>query len=107
MQMTIGVGTTFHIYLPAAEKAITEQRDKDRSVVTGERNILLMDDEESIRNVARELLTLLGYDVDTAKDGEEAIELYRLAKNRMIHTLPLFWTLLFLVEWEERKPFSN
>jgi len=40
-----------------------------------------MDDEEAIRDMAREMLTLLGYDVDTAKDGEEAIELYHLAKD--------------------------
>ena len=76
-----GVGTTFHIYLPASEKAMAEHKDSDRSVVPGEGNILLMDDEEMIRDMAREMLTLLGYDVDVARDGEEAIELYRLAND--------------------------
>ncbi len=51
-----------------------------------------MDDEEMIRDMAKEMLTLLGYDVDVARDGEEAIELFRLSeKFRMILTLPLFW----------------
>jgi len=55
--------------------------DPDHGVVTGEGSILLMDDEEMIRNMAREMLTLLGYDVDVTKDGEETVELYRLAKD--------------------------
>jgi CheY-like chemotaxis protein len=75
------VGTTFYIYLPASEKAMPRHKDSDRSVVTGEGRILLMDDEEPIRDMAKEMLSLLGYEVDVAKDGEEAFDLYRLAKD--------------------------
>jgi CheY-like chemotaxis protein len=38
-----------------------------------------MDDEEAIRVVAGDLLTLLGYDVEMAKDGSECIEMYKAA----------------------------
>ncbi|MGO9122972.1 MAG: PAS domain S-box protein [Desulfomonilaceae bacterium] len=75
------VGTIFHIYLPASERAMIGDKDTDRSVVAGEGKILLMDDEEMIRHMAGEMMSLLGYEVDVARDGEEAVELYRLAKD--------------------------
>jgi len=75
------VGSTFHIYLPASDNAMPKDKHSERSVVRGVGKILLMDDEEAIRDMTREMLTLLGYDVDTARDGEEAIELYRLGKD--------------------------
>ncbi len=40
-----------------------------------------MDDDEIIRDVAGELLTSLGYEADFATEGDEAIELYRKAKE--------------------------
>ncbi|MGO9117208.1 MAG: PAS domain S-box protein [Desulfomonilaceae bacterium] len=76
-----GVGTIFHIYLPASEKPTVRRKDSDRSVVAGEGKILLMDDEETIRDMASEMLSLLGYEVDVARDGEEAVELYCSAKD--------------------------
>jgi two-component system, cell cycle sensor histidine kinase and response regulator CckA len=77
----MGVGTTFHIYLPASEKAMTEPNGTDGGFVTGEGRILLMDDEVTIRDMAREMLLMLGYEVDVAKDGTEACALYRSAKD--------------------------
>jgi two-component system cell cycle sensor histidine kinase/response regulator CckA len=76
VESDMGVGTTFHIYLPASEKGISHQNEPDSSVVTGEGKILLMDDEEPIRDMAREMLSMWGYEVDVAKDGEEAIDRY-------------------------------
>jgi two-component system cell cycle sensor histidine kinase/response regulator CckA len=40
-----------------------------------------MDDEDSIREVAREMLSTLGYEVELARDGHEAIGLYQAARN--------------------------
>ena len=76
-----GVGTIFRIYLPASEKALVGHKESDSNVVKGQGKLLLMDDEEMIRNTTKELLTLLDYDVDVAQDGEEAIELYLSAKD--------------------------
>jgi CheY-like chemotaxis protein len=47
--------------------------------ISGSGRILLMDDEESIQNVCKDMLRFLGYEVDLARDGAEAIELYKVA----------------------------
>jgi PAS domain S-box-containing protein len=74
-----GKGTTFFIYLPAveAEEEITETTTASPAVRKGK--ILVMDDEERIRNVARELIMALGHEVDLAEHGETAIEKYHAA----------------------------
>ena len=74
----IGQGTTFTIYLPASAKAIQpEVKTVAPTVVKGNGTILLIDDEKMIIDVGQELLQELGYDVLTARSGQEAIEIYR------------------------------
>ncbi|MFQ5329337.1 MAG: response regulator [Thermodesulfobacteriota bacterium] len=81
---TVGVGTTFTIYLPAYPEELTEEREKEVAVPLqgGTGRILIMDDEEVVREVAGEILASLGYCVDFAGNGSEAIALYREAKDR-------------------------
>jgi len=77
----LGVGTTFYIYLPASSKeALIEKKLRER-IPTGKGKILLMDDEELVREVGGEMLEVLGYEVEFAKQGAEAIELYKKAKE--------------------------
>jgi CheY-like chemotaxis protein len=71
-----GKGTTFKIYLPASEKRVLEAFKHLDRLVTGTETVLLVDDEEAIRQVGRELLEAMGYRVLLASNGEEAIELY-------------------------------
>ena len=77
----LGVGTTFHILLPASEKElITERHAKE--IVRGEkRKVLIMDDEEIVRDVASRMIKHIGYEVKVAKDGAEAIALYEQAQE--------------------------
>ncbi len=77
----LGVGTTFHILLPASEKElITERHAKE--IVRGEKEkVLIMDDEEIVRDVASRILKHIGYEVEVAKDGAEAIALYKQAQE--------------------------
>ena len=77
----IGKGTEFCIYLPA----VTETRSlrkatpkKEDLLVRGEGSILLVDDEEIILEVGAPILEKLGYQVRVAKNGTEALEIYRL-----------------------------
>jgi len=47
------------------------------------RKILLVDDEEMIRDMTREILAYLGYDVIVASGGEEAIDIFRQKKDEI------------------------
>ncbi len=77
-----GVGSTFFVYLPASPQGDSIKKAKmDQGGTRGGR-ILLMDDEETVRNATGIVLNYLGYDVEYAKDGKEAIDLYRTAKEK-------------------------
>jgi CheY-like chemotaxis protein len=75
-----GHGTTFSIYLPATEKEVQRVVRTAERVAKGTGKVLLVDDEEVVLEVGQELLEATGYTVLTAKDGKEAIKVYR--KNR-------------------------
>jgi CheY-like chemotaxis protein len=75
------VGTRFDVFLPASPRVISRSKHEPDRPVGGEGKILFMDDEEPIRMLAAEMLSLLGYEVVLAKDGDEALDLYRSAKK--------------------------
>jgi signal transduction histidine kinase/CheY-like chemotaxis protein len=75
-----GVATTFHVYLPASEKEEEPRQDSEEQLIRGKGRILLMDDEETIRDLAAEMLSLMGYEVVLAEHGAEAIDLYKSAR---------------------------
>lgn len=64
-----------------SEKEIDEGNDIAGKLIYGKGKILVMDDEEILRNAAGLLLGELGYSVDFARDGKEAIEIYKKAKD--------------------------
>ena len=72
-------GARFLVYLPAAEAQIAEVSLQDEAIYKGEGRILIMDDDEPVRILAQEMLAHLGYNVISASNGEEAVELYREA----------------------------
>ncbi|MBU7029359.1 MAG: PAS domain S-box protein, partial [Theionarchaea archaeon] len=75
----VGEGTTFRIWLPASRKIFERKEKTPSKMVGGEGRILLMDDEESILEAAGEVLQHLGYTVEVARDGEEAVDIYAKA----------------------------
>ena len=84
VQSAVGVGTTVNICLPALEQEtmhIGHDEAVSQSMIVGQqiatRRILVMDDEESLRNLYRKMLEKLGYESNTVKDGMEAIQLYK------------------------------
>ena len=90
VESELGIGTTFIIYLPASTAKPEDLRPKhnhvDAQSTIGNqlptiKKVLLMDDEEMIRHVAGLMLSRLGHDAEFAKDGVEAIELYKKAKE--------------------------
>lgn len=74
----MGRGTVITFYLPASEKEWPAKKPSEEPW-EGRGKVLLMDDEEVIRDVAGHMLTVLGYEVVSAKDGAEAIRLYQKA----------------------------
>ncbi len=73
-----GIGTTFNIFLPCEEDVLIEKKDIDHDmVVKGSGYILVVDDEETMRITAREILEEAGYDIITAGDGPEALKIYK------------------------------
>ncbi|MES3033667.1 MAG: PAS domain S-box protein [Gemmatimonadota bacterium] len=73
----LGMGTVFRVLFPVAESRAPSSRTP-RSVVSIPRTgtILVVDDEESVRNVARRMLERSGYTVLTATDGDEGLRMY-------------------------------
>ncbi|MBI5454115.1 MAG: response regulator [Deltaproteobacteria bacterium] len=86
LESTVGAGTSFYLYLPATEgkSQPSEKAAEKTGTVPGSGRILIMDDEEIVRDAAGAILTELGYEVAFAGDGEEAIEAYKggLASGR-------------------------
>jgi PAS domain S-box-containing protein len=74
-----GAGTTFYIYLPASFEVPVIPANKTERYLQGTGKILLMDDEEIIRNTAGEMLRQIGYQVQLAEDGAKAIQLFSQA----------------------------
>jgi PAS domain S-box-containing protein len=80
LESEVGVGTTFHIYLPASENQHeTVSAAAPERVIRGKGRVLLMDDEEMVREVAAEMLAHLGYEVVAVGDGRDAIRTYQEA----------------------------
>jgi len=79
----LGRGTVFTLYLPVAKRAAPEQQPDQGfdlcAVQVAGRPILLMDDEEMIRNLARDVLEKQGFLVSVCSNGQEAVSLYREA----------------------------
>ena len=76
IESEVGEGTTVSIWLLTSGE-VPEREEKDHEVVKGKGRVLLMDDEDIILEAAGEVLQYLGYTVVTARDGEEAIHLYK------------------------------
>ncbi len=72
-----GKGTTFTIYLPAIVNEIQKEKITGTALIKGKGKILVMDDEEIVRDVSKNMLEYLGYEVLLAKDGTEAVGLYK------------------------------
>jgi CheY-like chemotaxis protein len=69
-------GATFRILLPLlAEEQAPPAEEKETSV-SGGGKILVVDDEEALCSLLKELLGVFGYDVETAGDGVEALEVF-------------------------------
>ncbi len=74
----VGIGTTFKIYLPLVERPAEDIGTRVKSrVVGGTETILVAEDNDTVRNLARQVLERAGYTVFPAEDGHEALEVLK------------------------------
>jgi two-component system cell cycle sensor histidine kinase/response regulator CckA len=76
----VGNGTTFDILLPASDQNVLEFETNSSAIEEGKHagsSLLVMDDDEFIRELAADMLTELGYRVQTCASGDEAIAFYK------------------------------
>jgi two-component system cell cycle sensor histidine kinase/response regulator CckA len=72
----LGEGSAFSLFLPATKKEITPASQSPLEIPVGTETILIVDDEEMILDVTKEILEKTGYKVLTAQSGREAVDLY-------------------------------
>ena len=84
----MGEGTTFDVYFPQLEEKnyVSENLKRVDQLIKGNGLILVIDDEESLRNTTKELLETCGYSVLLAKDGREGVDIYS-EKNTKIDAI--------------------
>lgn len=95
IESTVGIGTTFTIYLPRLSEAdakvesTSEKQEESASDLTGTARILLVEDEDAVRTFSTRALTNKGYQVLGAESGEAALS---LLEQQDIKTIDLLIT---------------
>jgi two-component system cell cycle sensor histidine kinase/response regulator CckA len=94
VQSTPGLGTTFMVFLPAsAQSSATADKLEETDLSLRKSKIMVMDDEELVRDIARAMLTQMGHEVLLAKDGLQAVQLY---EREMTNDTPIDLTIMDL-----------
>jgi two-component system cell cycle sensor histidine kinase/response regulator CckA len=87
VESQVGHGTTFHLYFPIPERNIEappiETEQAQENVPGGTETLLVVEDEEMMLDLLKHILAAKGYRVMTAKDGEEAVEVYSEHRNHI------------------------
>jgi PAS domain S-box-containing protein len=78
----VGQGSVFTVYLPAASGDAIAAHASPVEIVRGRGLVLIMDDEESVRQIAGKIVRALGYEAAYARDGREAIDQWREARAK-------------------------
>jgi len=86
VQSELGKGTTFKIYFPRVEQPVDEvtQRAQHKGLPSGVETLLVVEDEPSVRHLARRILAAQGYQVLTASNGQDGLHVARDHKGSPI-----------------------
>ncbi|MEP3479708.1 MAG: ATP-binding protein [Fuerstiella sp.] len=83
VESELGQGTNFSIRLPLAESKVRHSKERNDGVINGNGMVLVVDDQAPLRDMAKKNLERLGYDVLTASDGIEAVEIFEREHKRI------------------------
>jgi len=85
VESEIGTGTTIRVLFPNSEhQTVIEPKARPPTKEKANATVLLADDNDAIREVARDVLESSGYQVILARDGREAVDLFRTTKEKNI-----------------------
>ncbi len=85
LESEVGSGTTFTLYFPSmsGKKIGHSEREMEETALRGNETILLVEDDQSVRKIAKRFLTNYGYNVLTAEDGKAALKLVKTDKPKL------------------------
>jgi len=84
VKSTLGMGSTFYLTLPALEQTGTDKQEPGTETLNGPLRVLVMDDEEPVREILQDMLEELGYTSECTQNGAEAVDLFRKRKKEGI-----------------------
>jgi len=79
-----GEGTKFIVFLPSSKETpstVKFDREESSAPWRGSGTVLVVDDEKAVRDVAKIMLEKIGFNVITAADGQEAVNIFRYRSN--------------------------
>ena len=82
VQSELGEGAIFNVFLPVTEKTIKREAPIEKPIPTGTERVLVVDDEENLVDMGRQMLEGLGYEVVTRTSSIEALELFKTRPDR-------------------------
>jgi PAS domain S-box-containing protein len=82
VESEVGKGTAFHVYLPTIKRKFTANDEMSTPLPMGCEHILLVDDEQPLVEIGRQMLERLGYSVTARTSSIEALELFRADPDR-------------------------
>lgn len=83
VQSEVGRGTTFEIFFPASQRQVSAQAPASRAARRGSECILLVEDEDALRDLVRAVLETYGYTVLDAPNGRHAFEMWKANANKI------------------------
>jgi PAS domain S-box-containing protein len=82
VESEVGKGAAFHVYLPTIKRKLPPEDEISTPLPMGCEHILLVDDEQPLVEIGRQMLERLGYSVATRTSSIEALELFKVDPNR-------------------------
>lgn len=78
-----GYGATFNIYLPATKKEVKQEKELFEKIIIGKETVLFVDDDDMVIEGCGEMLTKMGYNVLIARNGKDALEIYKENQHKI------------------------